>query len=345
LDAHPDLIGVRNGVIDLRTGNLAANKPELLITKYIDVDYDRDASCPLFKVFLNQVFENDADTLDAVHRLTGLTMTGRTGEEVIVFCVGTGANAKSIFGNILTSILGQYAVTAPSSLLASRRSDDHGARSDLAMLRGNRLVSINELPGGMTLDETVTKQLAGREPITARFLHKEFFTFEPQFTPWVRTNHRPIIKGTDNGIWRRIVIVPFKRTFSLAEQDKNLEGKLSSERPGILAWLVQGAMLYLKNGLQNSKVMRDQLREYRTDSDLLGEFLADHTTVSADFEEKQSNLFAHYKIWCEQNELKPSSKRTFTEQLKERGFGERKTGPYRYYTGLKMVASSPTGVV
>jgi len=335
LDAHPKLLGVRNGVVDLRTGSLSPNRPELLITKYVDIEYDEDAKCPLFKSFLHEVFEGDTDTIDAVHRLAGLTVTGCTGEEVIVFCVGIGANGKSIFGNIMTSIMGQYAVTAPSSLLAARRADDHGARSDLAMLRGARLVSINELPGGMKLDETVAKQLAGREPISARFLHKEYFTFDPQFTPWVRTNHRPIIKGTDDGIWRRMVIVPFNRTFSLDEQDHDLEKKLRSEREGILVWLVQGATLYLKSGLQHSRAMQAGIKEYRANSDLLGEFLADHTTSAPDAEEKQSDLFMRYQLWCESNALRPSSRRSFTEQLKERGFGQRKSGSVRYYTGLE----------
>jgi putative DNA primase/helicase len=146
---------------------------------------------------------------------------------IIIFCVGTGANGKSIFGNVVSAIMGQYSTAAPSSILAARRVDDHSARSDLAMLHGARIVSINELPGGMMLDENVAKQLAGREPISARFLYKEHFTFLPRFTPWVRTNHRPIIKGTDNGIWRRLVIVPFRRTFAPEAQDNGLETKLS----------------------------------------------------------------------------------------------------------------------
>jgi putative DNA primase/helicase len=236
--------------------------------------------------------------------------------------------------------MGQYAVTAPSSLLATRRADDHGARSDLAMLRGARLVSINELPSDMTLDETVTKQLAGREPISARFLHKEYFTFDPQFTPWVRTNHRPIIKGTDDGIWRRLVIVPFNRTFSLDKQDHDLEKKLWSEREGILVWLVKGATLYLKSGLKHSRDMQAGIKKYRTDSDLIGEFLDDHITDAPGAEVQQSELFMRYRHWCESNALRPSSKRAFTEQLRERGFGQRKTGSNRYYTGLEAISHS-----
>lgn len=343
LDGHPELLGVRNGVVDLRTGCLQPNTPSLYITKHIDIDYLEDAKCPMFQSFLRDVFKGDTATIDAVQRLTGLTLTGRTDEELIVFCVGTGANGKSIFGNVMSSVFGSYAVTAPSSLLAARRSDDHGARSDLAMLNGARLVSINELPGGMMLDETVTKQLAGREPVSARFLHKEFFTFLPSFTPWVRTNHRPIVKGTDNGIWRRLVIVPFRRTFTPEEQDTTLPSKLQSEVEGILAWFVQGAGVYLKTGLQDSPAMSRELAQYRSDSDLLGEFLTERTLSGPTAEVKRSELYDQYKFWCERSGLKPVSKRALSEQLSERGFGQRKSGSDRFFTGLDIAPPTFTG--
>ena len=343
LDSHPELLGVRNGIVDLRTGCLQPNAPSMYVTKHIDIDYSKDATCPMFQSFLLDVFKGDTATIDAVHRLSGLTLTGRADEEVIVFCVGTGANGKSIFGNVMSSIFGSYAVTAPTSLLAARRADDHGARSDLAMLSGARLVSINELPGGMMLDETVTKQLAGREPISARFLHKEFFTFLPSFTPWVRTNHRPIVKGTDNGIWRRLVIVPFRRTFAPEEQDTTLPTKLQSELEGILNWLVLGAGIYLKTGLRNSPEMCRELAQYRNDCDLLGDFLSEKTLSEPIAEIKRNDLYSIYQIWCQQSGLKPVSKRTFSEQLSERGFRQRKSGSNRFYTGLRSVPSTFTG--
>jgi putative DNA primase/helicase len=343
LDAHSELLGVKNGIVNLRSGSLQPNKPTWYITKYTNIDYSEDVTCPMFQSFLLDVFEGDTATIDAVHSLSGLTLTGRTDEELIVFCVGTGANGKSIFGNIMSSVFGSYAVTAPSSLLAARRSDDHGARSDLAMLNGARLVSINELPGGMMLDETVTKQLAGREPISARFLHKEFFTFLPSFTPWVRTNHRPIVKGTDNGIWRRLVIVPFRRTFTPEEQDNDLPDKLHDELEGILAWLVKGAGIYLKTGLRNSPAMSRELAQYRSDSDLLGEFLTERTLSGPTAEVKRSELYDKYKFWCERSGLKPVSKRALSEQLSERGFGQRKSGSDRFFTGLDIAPPTFTG--
>lgn len=336
LDAHPKLLGVKNGIVDLKTGKLLANKPSLYITKYIDTDYIPKAQCLRFKKFLNEVFEDDPETIDAVQRLVGLTTTGITSEEYIVFCVGRGANGKSIFGNVLSHLLGPYAVTAPSSLLSARRTDDHGPRSDLAMLAGTRLVSVNELPGGMNLDETVTKQLAGREEISARYLQKEFFSFLPAFTPWVRTNHKPIVKGTDEGIWRRLVIITFGRKFSLEEQDNELESKLLKEQEGILAWMVAGAKTYLADGLIFSPKMKAELSQYRADSDLLGDFLNEKTHAGVNFEEKQASLYFTYGMWCENNGFHKGTKKTFTERLSERGFRQRKSGSNRYYTGLKL---------
>ncbi|MDA7827637.1 phage/plasmid primase, P4 family [Rhodobacteraceae bacterium] len=341
LDAHPEFLGVGNGVVDLRSGKLRANAPSLYITKYVNYDYSPTATCPLFKKFLADVFQGDYEIISAVHRLVGLTATGRSDEEIIIFCVGTGANGKSIFGNVLSTIMGQHSVTTPPSILAARRADDHSARSDIAMLHGARMVSINELPGGMTLDENVVKHLAGREPISARFLYKEPFTFLPRFTPWVRTNHRPIIKGTDNGIWRRLVIVPFRRTFVPEEQDNGLETRLMAEAEGVLAWIVEGAKLYLSNGLQNSRAMKSEVSQYRSDSDLLGEFLSDNTVVCATAEVDQREFYVRYKCWCEANGLRSVSKRVLNEQLTERGVGLRKSGATRYYTGVGLLSMMP----
>ena len=336
LDADPMLLAVANGVVDLRTGLLMSNRPDLLITRYCHAHYVPGAPAPRWCQFLDEVFDGDTETIGAVQRLVGLTLTGVTREELMIFAVGSGANGKSIFSNLMTRILGDYVVAAPSTLLAARRSDDTGPRSDLAMLAGARLVSINELPGGMTLDETVAKQLAGREPITARFLHREFFTYQPRFTPWVRTNHRPIVKGTDDGIWRRLRIVRFGRTFSPEEQDPSLEEKLWAERAGILNWMLEGARLYLRDGLTQSAAMQREVAQYRAASDVLGDFLAERTEVDPTEKELQGRLFCAWRSWCEGNGYQPGAKATFTERLRERGHGQRKSGALRYYVGLKV---------
>lgn len=336
LDAHPKLIGVRNGLVELSTGALIPNRPDLYITKHIDVDFDDAAKAPRWSAFLLEVFCNDASTIAAVQQLLGMTIVGGATEEKMVFSVGKGANGKSLMSNVVHNILRAYAVTAPPSLLAARRSDDHGPRPDLAMLAGSRLVSINELQVGTTLDETVVKQLAGREPMSARFLYQGLFTFQPMFSVWVRTNHKPIIKGTDNGIWRRIIILPFRRTFLPEEQDPQLESKLMAERAGILAWMVQGAQKYLSDGISVSPAMQAEVTQYRADCDILGEFLDDVTEGGAGFEVKQSILYGRYSMWCTANGFRCYTKRSFNAQLSDRGLGNRKSGADRYYVGLRL---------
>lgn len=336
LDADNYLLGVGNGVVDLRKASLRPNEPGLYITRYCNADFDPDAECPRWLQFLDEVFQGDQATITAVQRLLGYTLTGLSTEEFLVFCVGFGANGKSIFGNVVAHIVGDYAKTAPSTLLAARRGDDHSARCDLAMLDGSRMVSVNELPAGMRLDEQVVKQLAGREPISARHLYGEFFTFQPRFTVWVRTNHKPIIKGDDDGIWRRLVVLPFRRKFEPHEQDPHLEAKLLAERDGILRWMVEGAQKYLKQGMYLSPVMQAERKQFRKDSDMLGEFLEECTIAQSGGKVEQARLYSKWVAWCGGSGTQPGSKKTFTQRLSERGFLTGKSNEKRFYVGLTL---------
>ncbi|SFG33441.1 phage/plasmid primase, P4 family, C-terminal domain-containing protein [Novosphingobium sp. CF614] len=338
LDANPMLLGVGNGVVDLKVGALIANRPEMLITRHCAADYDMAAACPRWLQFMSEVFGGDLATIDTVQRLLGYTLTGLNTEEIIVFCSGFGANGKSIFGNIVNRILASYSKVAPHSLLAARRRDDHGPRGDIAMLEGARLVSVNELPGGMQLDEQSVKALAGREPISARELYERFRTFEPQFTVWVRTNHRPIIKGDDDGIWRRIVVLPFRQKFEGPRCDKHLEAKLWAERDGILHWMIEGAGRYLAlNSLAFSPTILAEQRQYRRDSDLLGEFLADCTVTDPAGRVPDKELFGRWRHWCDVNGHKAGGKATFTQRLAERGFPISRSNGDRFYSGVRGV--------
>lgn len=338
LDANPMLLGVGNGVVDLKAGALIANLPEMLITRHCAADYDMAATCPRWLQYMLEVFGGDLATIDTVQRLLGYTLTGLNTEEIIVFCTGFGANGKSIFANIVNRIIGGYSKVAPHSLLAARRRDDHGPRGDIAMLEGARLVSVNELPGGMQLDEQAVKALAGREPISARELYEEFRTFEPQFTVWVRTNHRPIIKGDDDGIWRRIVVLPFRQKFEGSRCDKHLESKLWAERNGILRWMIEGAGKYLaSNSLAFSPTILAEQRQYRRDSDLLGEFLADSTVADPTGRVLDKELFGRWRIWCDANGHRAGTKTTFTQRLAERGFPISRSNGQRFYSGVRGV--------
>lgn len=339
LDANPYLLGVANGVVDIRDGRLIQGHPELLVTKQCGANFDSDAQCPRWTQFLHEVFAGDAGTVETIQRALGYTLLGVKSEEVMFVCVGRGANGKSVFSNVAMSILGGYGKTAPGTLLTVRRADDAGARNDLAMLAGARLVSINETQSGDRLDERIVKQLAGREPITARFLHKEFFEFTPQFAPWLRTNHRPIIVGDDDGIWRRIVLIEFNKQFSEDERDPDLETKLLAERDGILAWMVEGAQKYLRDGLKRSPAIRRASAAYRKDSDILGEFLDERYTLDPNGREGQRLVFDAWRAYCSGAGMSSGSMNQFTRRLAERGIVTQASNGRRFYRGIARRAS------
>jgi P4 family phage/plasmid primase-like protien len=336
LDSDPYKLGVGNGVVDLRSGLRYFNQPELKVTRYCNADFVEDAPYPRWIAFLNQIFQEDEETIESVQRLLGYTLTGLVTEEVLVICYGHGSNGKSVFSNVIHSIFGGYATTSPPSLLTARKADDTSPRNDLAALAGARYVSINELQAGDRLDEQVVKMLAGREPISARFLHREYFEYMPNFTAWLRTNHKPIIiGGGDDGIWRRLVLLPFRRKFADDEKDPFLESKLLEERDGILQWMLEGTRKYLKDGLKLSPRIRQENATYRKDSDLIGEFLDDVMEVDPTAKINQQTAYEAWQEWCRDNGFRITSKKSFTQRLAERGYPEGKSGAARFYVGLK----------
>jgi len=244
-----------------------------------------------------------------------------------------------VFSNIIHKIMDGYSITAPPSMLTTRRQGDAGPRNDLAALAGARYVSINELQAGDRLDEQIVKMLAGREPISARFLNQEFFEFTPTFTPWLRTNHKPVIYGVEEGIWRRLVLLNFGVQIPEDKKDSALEDKLFAERDGILMWMIEGARLFMKEGICISPSMRNDLLAYRGDSDLLGEFLSDTTWASNYVADKieQKLFYTSYRMWSAVNGTRPMAKKSFTQRLIERGYKETKSGGARFYAGLKWI--------
>jgi len=335
LNKDPHLIGVLNGVVDLRLGELIKPEPEMLITKQCKANYLKGSPCDLWLAFLSQIF-NDQATIDSIQRIVGYTFTGCTTEEIIVICHGYGANGKSVLSNVLQKIAGDYGKTGSSNLLKARKSDDTGPRPDIAALYGARYISVNEMESGDHLDEQVVKILASRESICARHLYRNEFSFSPAGVIWLKTNHKPIIKGEDDGIWRRLVLIPFDRKFSEEERDKDLEEKLLMQSDGILEWVVEGAVKWYQSGLKLSKKIKDQSASYRSESDLLGQFLEDTTIPDMNGRAIDSGVYFDYSTWCQNNGTKPLSKKRFTQKLDERGYPMVKSDGKRYYSGIKL---------
>lgn len=338
LDSQHLLLGVKNGVVNLEHGTLLRSEPGFLMTKQCSVEFDPHAVCPRWLAFLNEVFLGDEHLISYIQRALGYSMTGRVDEEVLFFMFGSGANGKSVFVNTICNVLNDYAGTAPSTLLSLKRNDDGGrATPEMARLAGVRFALVNETQSGDRLDEQMVKVLVSRERIAARFLHRDYFEFWPTHCLWLRSNHKPIITGDDDGIWRRIHLIPFDRRFQPEEMDRNLEEALRHEAAGILAWMVRGAREWLRDGLTPPERVLKAGNEYRKESDILGQWLEDCADTSQkDFRNDEQLIYQSYKGWCLTCNCRPMSKAQFTRKLAERGISQGWVGKMRVYVGLRL---------
>ena len=317
LDADPWLLNVKNGTIDLRTGELREHRREDLITKVAPVEYDPDASAPALEAFLERVLPGE-ELRGFVQRAAGYSATGDTSEQCMFIHHGPGANGKSTFQETVSAALGDYAMRTPTETLLVKRAG--GVPNDVARLKGARFVTASETEEGRRLAESLVKDLTGQDTISARFMWAEWFDFKPTHALHLSTNHKPEIRGTDAAIWRRIRLIPWAVTIPPAEQDKKLPEKLRGELPGVLAWIVRGCSKWLREGLKAPKEVRQATRAYRAEMDVLAAFLADCCQRDEDEEESAGELWGAWKRWCEETGEQVGTQKRFGGQLAERGF-------------------------
>lgn len=280
LDKHAMLLGVRNGVVDLRTGTLLPPDPELRITRTTSCNYVPGARCDLWLQTLRDVFFGDEDMVLFFQRLLGYTIMGQPKEDIMVIPFGTGSNGKSTTLGTVRTVLGSHAKAAEASTFVSdgkASANAGGAREDVVRLRGARLVYVNEPDEGSELREGAVKAMTGGDAITARGVYaKKSVEVLPTWVAYMPTNHKPIVKGNDNGIWRRLMLIPFTRSFDedpTIVKDKHRDSRLAAEHEGILAWLVAGALAYQQHGLAAPAQVRAAREAYRSQMDLLAEWL------------------------------------------------------------------------
>lgn len=327
-DGEIMLLPVANGTLDLRTGELHAHRREHYCTRLAPVYFDSTATCPTWLSFVERVLPDD-DVRAFVQRLSGYSLTGSTVEQVLSFLYGSGRNGKSVFLETLSAILGEYHTPTRIETLSSSRGG--GIPNDVAALAGARLVSVSETPEGSRLNESLIKDLSGGDTITARFLRREFFQFRPQFKLWIRGNHKPRISGTDDGIWRRVVLVPFTVQIPPGDVDRDLPNKLMDELPGILNWALDGCLEWQRNGLNPPSAVTDAVNEYRSEMDVLGEFIRDRCVTSPNAKAPASDLYREYKRWCDDSGQQPLSNMRFGVALDERGFRNKKSGTVTWH--------------
>ena len=318
LNGYPWLFNCLNGTIDLRTGELRPHRMEDFITRLAPVCFEPDASCPRWLKFLSQIMDGNEHLMAFLQRAVGYALTGGTSEQCFFIFYGSGANGKSTFLQAMSHVLGDYAMSTPTeTLLVKRRG---AIPNDVARLKGARFVIASEAEAENRLAESLIKQMTGGDTISARFLHQEWFDFEPTHKVFFGTNHKPVIRGTDYAIWRRIRLVPFEITIPEAERDKSLPEKLKVEAAGILAWAVQGCLAWQQQGLGAPEEVKEATDNYREEMDVLGEFLKDRCRLSHDARVSSKALLEAYTAWCEENGQEPVGQRAFVSALKEKGF-------------------------
>ena len=308
IDADPWALNVENGTIDLRTGTLRAHAAADLITKLAPVAYDHAAQCPRFRRFLIEIFQSKQDVVEFLQRWYGYAATGETSEQAMLIKFGPGGNGKSTLGDVLDGVLGEYSTPATLGLLTSKSNSDTAHHAEIADLRGARLVTASESEDGAKLKEALLKQLTGGDKLKGKRLYGQLFSFKPSHKIELLTNHKPVIKGTDFSIWRRIMLLNFPVKFGSAEEvqrgeamavkDITLAAALRAELPGILAWVVEGARLWHAHKLKPPRAVLDASAEYRQEQDHVAEFLAERCTLDPAARQSLPALYQAYKAWC-----------------------------------------------
>ena len=336
LDTDKMVFNCINGSIDLKSGKLETHNKDNLITKIVEITYDKNAECPKWLSFLDRIMEGNEDIIEFLKRAVGYSMTGDTTERAMFFLHGVGSNGKSTFINTISNIMGDYGQTASFMSFISKKNTY--IPNDIARMQGKRFISSLEGEEEAQLSEALIKQLTGKDTITARFLRAEFFDFKPQFKLWLAGNHKPTIKGTDKAIWDRIKLVPFDVIIPEAEQDKYLGDKLEKELPGILNWAVEGCLEWQKCGLRVPEGVTLATQDYREEMDVIGCFIKEQCIVDPMVKTGSHELFKEYKIWCEESREKSLTQNRFGRKMTERGFKTNRSdwGRFRIGIGLKM---------
>ncbi len=339
LDADPWALNVQNGTVDLRTGELRPHRREDLITKLAPVAFDPHAECPTWLAFLRRIMAGNEALIVFLQRAVGYSLTGDVGEQCLFFAHGAGANGKSTFLRALLEVLDDYAIQAAPDLLLSKKTAAHP--TELTDLFGRRLAVCQEVESGRSWSEVTVKQLTGGDIIKARRMREDFWEFAPLHKLWVAANHKPIVKGTDHAIWRRIKLIPFTVTIPAEERDPHLLEKLLAEGPGILRWAVEGCLAWQRDGLGAPAEVEKATADYRAEMDVVGSFVEDCCEVGVGLSASSKDLYAGYCQWCEDNGEHPIPKRTFGQRLAERGFHDGKSGSVRLWRGLSLSQQSP----
>lgn len=315
LDCDPMILNCQNGTIDLNTFQFRPHRSNDLLTKLCNVNFDDKAKCPKFLEFLAWASCDDSDFVKHMQQFLGVCLSGKP-VQYLWFWYGLGANGKSVLWNTFSGLLGDYSLKSPFAMLSNERE---GIPNDIARLVGARLVVCSEIPAGSMLNEALVKELTGGDRLAARFLHREFFEFNPTHKILLSGNHHPRIRGGDHGIWRRIVLAPFDNTVPEGQRrDMNeMLAEFAGEFPGIFNWALEGLDSFKKSGLIVPERMRAAREDYRTSEDVLADFLGE-LVQSQNAQVRGKDLYENYTMSPTTGHT--ISQKAFYECLRERGF-------------------------
>jgi putative DNA primase/helicase len=308
--------------INLRTGQCYPHRPEDYCTKIAAADPENAGECPLWHAFLHRVTDEDLLLQHYLQRVAGYCMTGSTREHVMFFLYGTGANGKGIFLNTLRAIWNDYAAVAPIEMFCETRNERHP--TELAFLRGVRLVVAQETERNQRWAESKVKTLTGGDPITARYMRQDFFTFTPQFKLMIAGNHKPSLRGVDEAIRRRMHLIPFTVTIPEAERDTELFDKLRAEWDAILAWAVEGCLEWQRTGLNPPPAVRNATDNYLAEEDTVGKWIDESCALDPIYSARSSELYASWKKWAKTAGEHAGSQKRLSQALIDRGFQPRR---------------------
>lgn len=336
LDADPYLLNCANGTLDLRTGELREHDPADLLTKSTGAAYDPDANGATFTAFLERVQPDEA-MRSYLARLFGHALEGRITEHVLPICFGEGANGKGTFITAVLRALGDYGDAADPELLTARSFSAHPTGT--ADLFGRRLAVLQEGDAGRHLAEGTVKRLTGGDRIKARRMREDFWHFEPSHMFVMLTNHKPIVRGTDEGIWRRLRLIPWDVVIPADERDEHLGDRLALEADAVLAWLVAGYRAWRRDGLAEPTEVTTATAAYRAESDVIGRFLTERCVIAPAARVRSSELYGHWSKWCAGEGEEPGTNKAFTTALQNRGFDTAHTKAGAVWLGLGLAAN------
>lgn len=327
------LFNVENGTIDLRTGKILAHCAADKITQIAPVVFDPAATCPHWRAFIELIFCGDAELIRYVKAAAGYSLTGSTEEHSLFFCYGKGSNGKSTFLNTLRDIHGDYGLAAAKDLLLTNGNEQHPTA--MADLFGRRWVNCIEADEGKRLCESTVKMLTGGDAIRARGMRENFYEFQPTHKIWLSANHKPTVRGDDDGIWRRIKLIPFAHKFTDEQKDTKFPDKLRAEWSGILNWMLEGLADWRANGLVTPSAVAVASTEYRAEQDRLADWIEDRCIVASGVKSKAKALYDDYLSWAGTGAM---SSTAFGTKLAERY--EKKRGNGIWYSGIALAARS-----